>query len=112
MAATVSTHVLDTAHGVPAAGITVRLFARGAGERKPLATAVTNAEGRTGTPLATDLAPGAYELVFAVGDYFARDGIATFFDEIAVRFVVTDGAGRYHVPLLLSPWGYTTYRGS
>lgn len=112
MAATVSTHVLDTAHGVPAAGITVRLFARDGGERKPLATAVTDADGRTGAPLRTDLAPGTYELVFAVGDYFARDGIATFFDEIAVRFIVGGAGDSYHVPLLLSPWSYTTYRGS
>jgi hydroxyisourate hydrolase len=111
MAATLTTHVLDTARGMPAAGISVGLFALH-GERTLLHVAVTNADGRTDAPLATDLAPGAYELVFAVTDYFARDGVATFFDEIPVRFVVTAGAARYHVPLLLSPWGYSTYRGS
>ena len=60
----------------------------------------------------TGLAPGTYELVFAVMDYFARDGVATFFDEIPVRFMIAEGAARYHVPLLLSPWSYSTYRGS
>ena len=110
MAATLTTHVLDTARGVPAAGISIGLFALG-GERALLNVAVTNADGRTDAPLATELAPGPYELVFAVMDYFARDGVATFFDEIPVRFVLGDGT-RYHVPLLLSPWSYSTYRGS
>lgn len=121
MAATLSTHVLDTARGVPAAGITVDLFALRSTEdaankstpaRTLLATAVTNDDGRTGAPLATDLAPGTYELVFAVGDYFARSGTAAFFDAIPVRFTVSAGMERLHVPLLLSPWGYSTYRGS
>jgi 5-hydroxyisourate hydrolase len=112
MAATLTTHVLDTARGTPAAGISVGLFALGGVERTLLHVAVTNADGRTDAPLATDLAPGTYELVFAVMDYFARDGVATFFDEIPVRFVVTADAARYHVPLLLSPWSYSTYRGS
>ena len=111
MAATLTTHVLDTARGVPAGGISVGLF-EVAGERTLLHVAVTNADGRTDAPVAADLAPGTYELVFAVMDYFARDGVATFFDEIPVRFVVNAGAARYHVPLLLSPWGYSTYRGS
>lgn len=109
--ATVSTHVLDTARGVPGAGISVGLFAIG-DERTLLTVAVTNGDGRTDAPLATDLAPGHYELVFAVMDYFTQEAIATFFDEIPVRFRITDAAGRYHVPLLLSPWGYATYRGS
>jgi 5-hydroxyisourate hydrolase len=111
MAATLTTHVLDTARGVPAAGISVSLFALG-GERTLLRAAVTNGDGRTDAPLAAGLAPGAYELVFAVTDYFARDAVATFFDEIPVRFVITASAARYHVPLLLSPWSYATYRGS
>ena len=111
MAATLTTHVLDTARGLPGAGISVGLFALG-GERTVLHVAVTNADGRTDAPLATDLAPGRYELVFAVVDYFARDGVATFFDEIPIRFVIARDAARYHVPLLLSPWGYSTYRGS
>jgi hydroxyisourate hydrolase len=112
MAATLTTHVLDTARGVPGAGISVGLFALAGGERALLHVAVTNADGRTDAPLATGLAPGPYELVFAVADYFARDGIAAFFDEIPVRFVLTADAARYHVPLLLSPWSYSTYRGS
>jgi 5-hydroxyisourate hydrolase len=111
MAATLTTHVLDTARGCPGAGISVGLFALD-GERTLLHVAVTNADGRTDAPLATDLAPGAYELVFAVTDYFGRDGVAAFFDEIPVRFTLAGDAARYHVPLLLSPWGYTTYRGS
>jgi 5-hydroxyisourate hydrolase len=111
MAATISTHILDTARGAPGAGISVGLFALD-GERSLLRMAVTNADGRTDAPLATELGPGTYELIFAVSDYFARDGIATFFDEIPVRFVVGAETARYHVPLLLSPWGYTTYRGS
>lgn len=111
MPATISTHVLDTARGVPAAGISVGLFALN-GERTLLNVAITNADGRTGVPLATGLAAGDYELIFAVADYFFRDGIATFFDEIPVRFRVGDGDARYHVPLLLAPWGYSTYRGS
>jgi 5-hydroxyisourate hydrolase len=111
MAAILTTHVLDVGRGAPAAGISVGLFALG-GERTLLHVAVTNVDGRTDAPLATDLAPGAYELVFAVMDYFGRDGVATFFDEIPVRFVIAGGEARYHVPLLLSPWSYSTYRGS
>ncbi len=111
MAATVTTHVLDTARGVPAPGISVGIFALD-GERRLLQVAVTNADGRTAAPLATGLEPGRYELVFAVMDYFELDGIATCFDEIAVRFIIARGWERYHVPLLLSPWGYSTYRGS
>jgi hydroxyisourate hydrolase len=73
---------------------------------------VTNRDGRTDTPLATDLAPGAYELVFAVVDYFKLAAVDALFTEIPVRFRIDDSNGRYHVPLLLSPWGYSTYRGS
>ena len=112
MTATLTTHVLDTARGAPAAGISVGVFALGGSERTLLHVAVTNADGRTDTPLATGLAPGPYELVFAVMDYFARDGVPTFFDEIPVRFVIAAESERYHVPLLLSPWSYSTYRGS
>ncbi len=111
MAATVTTHVLDTARGLPAPGISVGIFALD-GERRLLHVALTNADGRTDAPLAADLDPGRYELVFAVMDYFELNGIATCFDEIPVRFVIAPGRDRYHVPLLLSPWGYSTYRGS
>jgi 5-hydroxyisourate hydrolase len=111
MAATLSTHVLDTARGVPAAGISVGLFALD-GERRLLNVAVTNHDGRTDAPLATELGAGTYELVFAVTDYFEVAGVEAFFDEIPVRFRIDDASARYHVPLLLSPWGYSTYRGS
>jgi 5-hydroxyisourate hydrolase len=112
MAATLSTHVLDTARGKPAEGILIGLFALEEGHRRHVATATTNADGRAGAPLASGLTPGSYELLFAVADYFARDGIASFFDAIPVRFRVTEDGAHYHVPLLLSPWGYSTYRGS
>lgn len=111
MPATVSTHVLDTARGTPGAGISVGLFVLD-GERKLLNVAVTNDDGRTNGLLGTELAPGNYELVFAVMDYFELAGIDTFFDEIPVRFRIDEGEERYHIPLLLSPWAYTTYRGS
>lgn len=105
-----STHVLDTARGLPAAGITIGLRALAGGTL--IAEATTNADGRTDAPLAFDLVPGRYELVFAVGPYFAARGIATFYDVIPVRFVIDDLTRDYHVPLLLAPWGYSTYRGS
>ncbi|MEA2690576.1 MAG: 5-hydroxyisourate hydrolase [Candidatus Eremiobacteraeota bacterium] len=112
MPATLSTHVLDTARGKPAEGILVGLFALADGHRTHVATGTTNADGRAGAPLASGLAPGPYELLFAVAEYFARDGVASFFDAIPVRFNVTGDGAHYHVPLLLSPWGYSTYRGS
>jgi 5-hydroxyisourate hydrolase len=111
MDSTLSTHVLDTARGKPGAMIPVALFALD-GERRELARAVTNPEGRTDAPLSTSVAPGYYELVFEVGDYFAGQGMPTFFYEIPVRFHVRESGVHYHVPLLLSPWGYSTYRGS
>jgi hydroxyisourate hydrolase len=110
--AVVSTHVLDTARGRPASGILVGLFALEDGHRRHVATAHTNADGRTDAPLATDLAAGTYELLFATGEYFARDGVMAFYDAIPIRFHIDDATGKYHVPLLLSPWGYSTYRGS
>jgi len=111
MSATVSTHVLDTARGKPAAGIAVTLYALGT-ERRLVRAAMTNADGRTDAPLGSDLGPGAYEIIFAVTDYFARRAVASFFDEITIRFHIAEGEDRYHVPLLLAPWGYSTYRGS
>jgi len=107
-----STHVLDTSTGSPAAGIAVTLSAVSGTTLKGIAWTVTNADGRTDAPLALDLAAGTYELTFAVGAYFTRAGVASFYDTIAVRFVIADGTRKYHVPLLLSPWGYSTYRGS
>ena len=105
-----STHVLDIARGVPAVGIEVALFRLGK-ERTPVAQAVTNADGRVPSPFGGSLEPGSYELVFSAGSYFASAGFETFYNEIPIRFRLGPGE-RYHVPLLLAPWGYSTYRGS
>lgn len=113
-----TTHVLDTAHGRPAAGLLIELWSvHGDEERVLLQTARTNADGRTDTPLleGETLRPGVYEIVFAVGEYFAaRQEMPSppFLDRVPVRFGIADGAGYYHVPLLVSPWAYSTYRGS
>ena len=109
-----TTHVLDTANGRPAAGVVIEL--RAAGET--LKTVRTNADGRTDEPLLAGdaLLAGEYELVFHVGDYFAaagqEGGRARFLDRVPVRFGIADAAEHYHVPLLVSPWSYSTYRGS
>lgn len=105
-----STHVLDTSRGAPAAGVDVVLYRAGA-KRAELARARTDADGRIGK-LGEALEAGWYELVFSVGPYFASLGCASFYDEITVRFRIDAGRERYHVPLLISPWAYTTYRGS
>ena len=119
MSGRLTTHVLDTAHGRPAAGMHVELWALGPGdERRRLKTVQTNSDGRTEAPLLAgdDLRPGVYELVFAVGAYFAAQGAALrdppFLDRVPVRFGIADAAAHYHVPLLTSPWAYSTYRGS
>lgn len=100
--ARISTHVLNVAEGRPAAGVPVELLRDGAA----VASAVTNADGRTDAPLAAGetVPTGWYELVFRTG--------GSFFGDITIRFQVTDAAGNYHVPLLLAPYGYSTYRGS
>ncbi|MEV0249280.1 hydroxyisourate hydrolase [Nocardia sp. NPDC050712] len=103
---TLSTHVLDAVRGVPATGVTVTLYAG----VEPVATAVTDADGRIGA-LGPALAPGAYRLVFDTGAYFAAHQVEAFFPEVAIAFVVGDER-HYHVPLLLSPFAYSTYRGS
>jgi 5-hydroxyisourate hydrolase len=108
---TLTTHVIDTAAGVPAAGIAIVLYAVDGATRTPLGSATTNAGGRTDAPLADSLSPGWYELTFAVAPYFAALKVAAFYDEITIRFRL-DGGAHYHVPLLLGPWGYSTYRGS
>lgn len=115
--ARLSTHVLDTSRGIPAAGIPVDLHVLADGQRRLLATSITNAEGRTG-PLADveRLEVGVYELTFRTRDYLSRSGAALteppFLDEIVVRVGIADPSGHYHVPLLLSPYGYSVYRGS
>ena len=107
-----TTHVLDTAAGVPGAGITIVLYAVDGTTRTHIASMTTNAEGRTDAPLASDLRAGHYELVFSVRPYFAAQGAATLYDEIAVRLRIEEGPRNYHVPLLIAPWGYSTYRGN
>ncbi len=117
MPAKLSTHVLDTAHGVPAPGMKIELW-RLDGARALLKTVFTNSDGRTDAPLlaAEEMKVGQYELVFFVGDYFAQKSSAPtggrFLDAVPVRFGITDAGASYHVPLLCSPWAYSTYRGS
>lgn len=104
-----STHVLDTARGKPAAAVRIELFRNGI----KLVEAVTNADGRTDAPLQSELEVGSYELVFHAGEYLRATGqTAAFLDMIPIRFGVIDPAAHYHVPLLLSPFAYSTYRGS
>jgi 5-hydroxyisourate hydrolase len=98
-----TTHVLDTARGRPAAGVAIELTLPDRSTR----SAVTGEDGRA--ELMNPLAAGEYELVFAVGDYF---GERTFLDRVPVRFTVADADAHYHVPLLVSPWSYSTYRGT
>lgn len=112
-----TTHVLDTARGQPAAGMTIELFSLHDG-RTRLKQVTTNKDGRCDAPLLEGpaLTSGRYELVFAVGEYFRVARVATsdppFLDYVPIQFQVADPAAHYHVPLLVSPFGYTTYRGS
>jgi hydroxyisourate hydrolase len=112
-AAGLSTHVLDLTTGRPAAGMAVELWRAG----RCLQSVVTNADGRTDAALLTaeTLEAGEYELVFHVGAYFdAAEGHSgqAFLDRVPIRFTIADPSARYHVPLLCTPWAYTTYRGS
>lgn len=114
-----STHVLDNFHGRPATGIGVDLFELSRGEKRRLITrAVTNADGRTDAPLIAGrpIPIGRYELRFAVGAYYAQARAALadppFLDVVPIRFAMAEPEGHYHVPLLCTPWSYTTYRGS
>lgn len=113
-----STHVLDTASGLPAAGMAYTLERIEGDQRIPIASGVTNSDGRTDAPLLSgpDLKPGIYELVFAAADYFRARGAELtdppFLDRIALRFGIADAESHTHVPLLVSPWSYSTYRGS
>jgi 5-hydroxyisourate hydrolase len=120
MPAKLSTHVLDTAHGCPAQGMQIELWSHADGQPELLKTVRTNADGRTDQPLlgADELHEGNYELVFHVGEYFALKLRSTtrtkvpFLDKVPVRFGIADAKASYHVPLLVSPWSYSTYRGS
>lgn len=108
-----STHVLDTATGKPAAGVNIEVFHDG----EPVKTVTTNADGRTDEPLLEGDAfkPGAYMLVFDIAGYYETHGHAdagAFLDTVPIAFIVSDASQKYHVPLLVSPWSYSTYRGS
>lgn len=113
-----TTHVLDTMAGTPAAGLTIELWAIADGGWRRLGTVITNADGRVDGPLleGESLVAGQYELRFQAGDYLRGNGIAlpepAFLDVIPIRFGIADTAAHYHVPLLLSAYGYSTYRGS
>ncbi|MHB1302052.1 MAG: hydroxyisourate hydrolase [Acidiphilium sp.] len=109
-----TTHVLDTMHGEPAEGVAIRLFAAGDSARA-LAEATTDGAGRARMAPHDGLTSGYYDLVFAAGAYFsargAPDGDLRFLDEVVIRFGFDARIGHCHLPLLLSPFGYTTYRG-
>lgn len=117
-----STHVLDTALGKPAAGVKIWLYRVSGNSHKKIAEVVTNADGRTDAPLLTgnDLKACTYELLFFAGDYLRATGQSAgqtadavlFLDQIPIRFGVPDADAHYHVPLLISPYAYSTYRGS
>ncbi len=118
MAGYLTTHVLDTARGVPAEGIKIALYRVSGNSHRKIAEAVTNSDGRTDSPILPQDAfrTGTYELVFFCGDYLRASGQAgeapMFLDEVPIRFGMSDADAHYHVPLLLSPYGYSTYRGS
>jgi 5-hydroxyisourate hydrolase len=120
MAGKLTTHVLDTTCGCAAANITVSLYGidRQSGEKQLLKTLVTNQDGRTDVPFLMDgeLQVGFYELVFEVGAYFAQLAVGTpnppFLNHVPIQFGIADPTAHYHVPLLVSPWSYSTYRGT
>jgi 5-hydroxyisourate hydrolase len=113
-----STHVLDIMSGTPAAGVRIELYVVAGEGRRLVASATTNRDGRTDAPLLAgdDLSVGTYELLFHVGDYFRAKGGSlpspAFLEVVPVRFGIADPAAHYHVPLLVSPFAYSTYRGS
>lgn len=113
-----TTHVLDTARGRPAAGMAIELWGLEGSERSLLATTITNSDGRTNAPLLASgtLQARTYELVFHVGDYFRPQDLPLpkrlFLDRVPIQFAIDDPDSHYHVPLLVSPWSYSTYRGS
>jgi 5-hydroxyisourate hydrolase len=118
MSGYLTTHVLDTARGCPAKGIRIVLSRVTDAGSEQIAETVTNDDGRTDSPIlpADAFATGTYELVFFAGDYLRATGQAgadpLFLDQVPIRFGMSDAAAHYHVPLLLSPYGYSTYRGS
>lgn len=110
-----STHVLDTANGTPARGVRLRLERIEATGPVIVRETETNADGRTDAPLMSGetMRAGTYQIVFQVSAYFTGRGIASpFLDEVPIRFTIADADGHYHVPLVVTPWSYSTYRGS
>ena len=113
-----TTHILDTTNGIPAVGVKIELFKYIGGVRTKMREAISNKDGRTDAPMLSEeqSMPNIYELLFYMGDYFRGKGAELpdqpFFDIVPVRFAIHDHTQNYHVPLLASPWGYTTYRGS
>lgn len=113
-----TTHVLDTSAGRPAAGVRIELYRLDGGGREPLAEATTNGDGRCDQPLMAGdgFRTGEYELLFHVGAYFQAAGVTLpepkFFDIVPIRFGIAEADGNYHVPLLITPFSYSTYRGS
>ena len=112
----ITTHILDTARGQPARGVTVTLdvWSDGGGGWQTLGGGTTDNDGRLGTllPAAHELWPGAYRLIFHTGNYFAAEARDAFYPQVTVEFQIKETAQHYHVPLLLNPFGYSTYRGS
>jgi 5-hydroxyisourate hydrolase len=110
----ITTHILDTSRGRPAGGVHVILEVRAGEGWKILGQGTTDADGRLKTLLPGDfnLEAGVYRLAFRTSDYFAARQIESFYPEVVISFVVNDAAAHYHVPLLISPFGYSTYRGS
>lgn len=109
---TVTTHVLDAVTGLPAEGVAVVLDHRTADGWEPVAQARTDGDGRVGRFGPDALEAGTYRVTFAVGDYFAARGQEAFYPEVAISFTLADPDEHYHVPLLLSPYAFSTYRGS
>ncbi|HXI11983.1 MAG TPA: hydroxyisourate hydrolase [Thermoanaerobaculia bacterium] len=108
----ITTHVLDTAHGRPAAGVRARLERRGQTTWELIGSGQTDADGRLRNLLATPLESGTFRITFDTASYFAAMDLETFYPEASIVFTVVDPSQHYHVPLLLSPFGYSTYRGS
>jgi 5-hydroxyisourate hydrolase len=109
----ITTHVLDLSRGCPAVGVPVILEVEAAGAFKPIGKGITNADGRITDLLASEsIEAGVYRLTFDTGKYFAVHNAQTFYTEVTVTFRIEDSRQHYHVPLLVSPFGYSTYRGS
>jgi len=111
---TISTHVLDTSIGKPAAAVTVQLQRQSGAGWLAVSEAVTDKDGRVAEllPPAGETGAGGYRLTFDVAEYFSARGVESFYSKVSIDFIVRDAAAHYHVPLLLSPFGYSTYRGS